>query len=264
MDGTVLTAGEVAKRLRIAESTLRAWHRRYGLGPDAPEPGGHRRYGSDDLARLRRMRDLIATGVPPSSAAASVRDTVPDLAATVAAVVAAARGLDALDCADHLGRAVAAWGVVDTWERVCRPALVAVDDDQRDDPDCVACEHALSWAVSAALHRVPRPVGAPATTLLACGDDEQHVLPLEALAAALAERDVAVRMLGAAVPKQALIRAVASTGVTAALLWAQAPATARAESVRALVRRGVRTLVAGPGWRRTRAGPSASPASGPP
>ena len=41
-------------------------------------------------------------------------------------------------------------------------------------------------------------------TLLACADEEQHSLPLEALAAALAERGIGARLLGARVPPDAL------------------------------------------------------------
>ena len=42
--------------------------------------------------------------------------------------------------------------------------------------------------------------------LLACADEEQHSLPLEALAAALAETGVPSRLLGARVPPDALAR----------------------------------------------------------
>ena len=61
--GSAWTAGQVAKHLGIAESTLRSWHRRYGIGPQGAEPGRYRRYGEEDVARLRRMLDLIGLGM---------------------------------------------------------------------------------------------------------------------------------------------------------------------------------------------------------
>lgn len=243
------TAGAVARQLRIADSTLRTWHRRYGLGPAAPRPGQYRRYGSADIARLRRMRDLIAAGVLPSEAARRVGSTGESAPTTdvLAEVLAAARALDNAQCAGAIERALGQWGVIEVWERVCRPALAAVD------PERIDCEHVLSWAISTALRRVDRPA-ASSSVLLTCTEDEQHTLPLEALAAALAECDTPVRMLGARVPTAALAHATASAEPRAVVLWSQCPETARPEAVRALLRRRVRALIAGPGWRRRPAG----------
>ncbi len=64
-----LTVAAVAHRLGVAPATLRTWARRYGLGPSAHEAGSHRRYTSDDLARLVVMRRLTLEGVPPVDAA---------------------------------------------------------------------------------------------------------------------------------------------------------------------------------------------------
>ena len=53
-----LTAGAVARRLGVAVTTLRTWHQRYDLGPSAHEPGKHRRYTEEDVARTM---DLVRT-----------------------------------------------------------------------------------------------------------------------------------------------------------------------------------------------------------
>src|ERR1700710_432633 len=68
-DRPVYTASAVAARLGVAVETLRTWDRRYGLGPGTRGPGGRRRYGEDDLARLLVMRRLVAAGMPTSEAA---------------------------------------------------------------------------------------------------------------------------------------------------------------------------------------------------
>ncbi|HEV7649189.1 MAG TPA: MerR family transcriptional regulator [Actinophytocola sp.] len=262
MDGDVpagrpaWTAGQVARHLRIAESTLRSWHRRYGVGPHASRPGSYRRYTAVDVARLQRMHDLIESGMLPSEAAFTISTPAgPPLHEALADVLAAARDLDSGRCLSALADSLAARGVVEVWERLCRPALQAIDADQGAGPDCVDHEHVLSWSIAAALHRVDRPAadgtGGP-LVLLACTEAEQHTLPLEALGAALAEYRTAVRMLGAAVPTQTLVHAAAAARPAAVVLWSQSPATARVEAVRALGAFPLRRVAAGPGWPRRR------------
>src|ERR1700712_1912352 len=68
-EAPVYTASAVAARLGVAVETLRTWDRRYGLGPGTRGPGGRRRYGEEDLARLLVMRRLVTSGMPTSEAA---------------------------------------------------------------------------------------------------------------------------------------------------------------------------------------------------
>ena len=87
------------------------------------------------------------------------------------------------------------------------------------------------------------------TMVLACLDEEQHSLPLHAVAAALAERGVAARQLGMRVPSSALASAVRRSGPAVVLLYAAMP-VASVEGLRDLprVRPSPRLLVGGPGW----------------
>jgi DNA-binding transcriptional MerR regulator len=251
--GSAWTAGQVAQYLGVSESTLRTWHRRYGLDPDGSQPGRYRRYRPADVAKLRRMLDLIGLGMLASEAARVVQSDGPGAVPAgeeVAELIGAARALDTDRCRALLDVAFARSGVVSAWEHVCRPALVAVDAEQSRDPDRVDIEHTLSWAVLTALAGLPRPPADPASPriLLACTDGELHTLPLAALAAALAERRVGTRMLGAASPTPSLVRAVREAGPDIIVLWAQRPETAGAEALAALVACPVRVVTAGPGW----------------
>lgn len=259
-DGVAWTAGQVARHLRIAESTLRAWHRRYDVGPHPARAGQYRRYTADDIARLRKMRDLIAAGTLPSEAARAISMTASNtrpLPQVLSDVLAATQELDNARCLALLVNALADVGVVDLWERVCRPALTAVDGGHQAEAcaeEAVDAEHVLSWAITAALHQVPRPP-AKATTpavLLACVATEQHTLGLEALAAALAERRIPVCMLGAAAPMRSLVHAAMIAAPAAVVLWAQRPETARSDAIRALRPFPLRRITAGPGWPRRR------------
>ena len=251
--GPTWTAGQVAQQLGISESTLRTWHRRYGLDPRDAEPGHYRHYREEDVARLRRMLELIKGGTLASEAARTVQHgqsaSVPP-ARDVADLVAAARGLDTELCGFLLDSLFTRRGVVDAWELVCCPALAAVDGGHGGDPALIAVEHGLSWALLGALYRLPRPPAAPAAAmiLLACTEDEQHTLPLAALSAALAEYRVPSRMLGAATPTLSLERAVLETRPDAVVLWAQRQETASPGALRALSRYPARRFVAGPGW----------------
>jgi MerR family transcriptional regulator, light-induced transcriptional regulator len=247
------TAGQVARHLGIAESTLRSWHRRYGIGPHGSEPGRYRRYSEADVARLQRMLDLINLGMLASEAAQAVQAGEGDAVSAerdVADLVAAARATDSERCRVVLDSVLARRGVVEAWESVCRPALVLVDADQLDDPDCIDIEHALSWAMLGALHRAPRPPILPGTPLvvLACVEAEHHTLPLAALAAGLGAHRIPVRMLGAATPTQSLVRAVRETAPAALVLWSQRPGPAGPRILQLLSPYPPRLFTAGPGW----------------
>jgi MerR family transcriptional regulator, light-induced transcriptional regulator len=107
---------------------------------------------------------------------------------------------------------------------------------------------------------VPRPpAGVPVLILLACADEEQHSLPIEALSAALAAAGVPARSLGARVPPIALTAAVRRTGPSAILLWSHRRATAANAQLEAVLGERTRPLVvaaAGPGWDRASLPPS--------
>lgn len=260
-----LSAGEVARRIGVATTTVRTWDRRYGLGPERREPGRHRRYQQRDIDRLMLMRRLVDDGVAPAEAARIARDA-PDVAALTRqpartqpgrpGTSATARGLRraalALDPAelDRILQAALADGVVAAWTGTIAPALDSLGHQHARAGRYIAAEHLLSTATSIALARVPRPRHRP-RVLLACAAAEQHSLPLEALAAALAERDVAARQLGARVPTPALTDAIDRTGPSAVVVWAHAPHTAELDQLSAVLAmrpRPAAVLACGPGW----------------
>ena len=258
------SAGAVARRLGVAVTTLRTWHQRYGMGPSLHEPGHHRRYTEQDIERLEVMQRLIGEGVAPSEAARwallDVRDSLPPTASfNSAAPALSARGLhraalrlDAPAVRQRVTAAVHVRGDVVAWDDVLRPGLTAIGDRPAATGALVEVEHLLSGCVSAVFGAVPRPEPTvPAQILLACADEEQHSLPLEALGAALAASGVPTRMLGARVPPTALATAVRRTGPTAVLVWSQLPATGDPGQLAPVLTAAWRPLLiaaAGPGW----------------
>ncbi|MFG2292478.1 MerR family transcriptional regulator [Streptomyces sp. NPDC048603] len=288
-----ITTGAVARRLGVSPSTLRSWERRYGIGPAAREDGRHRRWAPADIAMLEDMCRLTTSGVPPAEAAgvALARAGRPAAAGTAPAAPSGrprpARGpgsgnglllgdvrhefrglaraavrLDSPTMDELLAEMVAAHGLVTAWEEVMAPTLHAVGRKWESSEDrYVEVEHLLSWHISTALRRLvgDAPPGGRETApvLLACVPGEQHTLPLEALAAGLAESGTPTRMLGAAVPPEALNAAVRRLGPSAVVLWSQSRDTASHALARHVVDtrfgvKGARTrplvLLAGPGW----------------
>ncbi|MDQ0401698.1 MerR family transcriptional regulator [Streptomyces sp. NPDC000349] len=286
--GGGLTTGEVARRLGVAPTTVRSWDRRYGLGPAAHTGGRHRRWTADDLARLERMCALTATGLPPAEAARLAlgeaapgtppRRTAPrpppparsragtgmrlgDVRQECKGIARSALRLDAAALDKLLEDAIEEHGLVAAWTEVIMPTLQAVGRKWESAGErYVEVEHFLSWHVSGALRRHAPPVVADrpgATTVLACVPAENHTLPLEVLAAALAERGLPVRMFGGALPVESLVAAVRRTGPAAVGLWAQSRTTASrplAQQVSEIewgvrgARRKPVVLTLGPGW----------------
>jgi hypothetical protein len=280
-----LTAGAVARRLGVAVTTLRTWHQRYGLGPSTHVPGQHRRYTDQDLDRLEVMRRLTAQGVAPAEAAAwARRGPIPSTAAVppspsplaredilsggrggggqvipLGPATPAARGLaraamrlDATSMRDILEMVVAERGVAGAWNEVAMPVLIGIGERYQATKRFVEVEHLVSRCVTEVLGSVPRPGSAEnPSVLLSAADEEQHTLPLEALAAALAEAGVPSRLLGARVPPSALADAIARTGPSVVVLWSQLPDTGDVAQLSQVLDHSQSPLLlaaAGPGW----------------
>ncbi|WP_369141835.1 MerR family transcriptional regulator [Streptomyces sp. R44] len=291
-----ITTGAVARHLGVSPTTVRSWEQRYGIGPAVRASGRHRRWMPQDVALLEEMCRLTATGVPPGEAARVVLGREPDgfpgekmpltapepedvspgggsrpgsgtglplgdVRQECRGLARAAVRLDAASMEDLLQRIIQDYGLVAAWEEVMVPTLHAVGRKwESSDDRYVEVEHLLSWQVSTALRRVAVTKVSAARlppVVLACAPAESHTLPLEALAAGLAERGFPIRMFGGAVPAEALDAAVRRSGPAVVVLWSQARSTASHALARHVAGtsfglRGARTtplvLLAGPGW----------------
>jgi DNA-binding transcriptional MerR regulator len=258
----------VARRLGVAPATLRTWDRRYGLGPSVHIEGSHRRYTGADLGRLEHMQRLVRAGVAPRDAATAAlnspspaaevavgpfvqSEVAPSATAAVRGLRRAAAALDVDTTSRLIGDQIERRGVVWTWDHVIVPVLVVFGEGWAATGKGLEAEHALSEVVSAAFARVcfensarlrDRPV------LLAAGPEDLHTLPLEATAAALAERGVGSRFLGARVPFGSLASAIRRTGPKALLVWSTTPTPVIALGAIGAIRPNPWRAIAGPGW----------------
>ncbi len=274
-----LTVAAVARRLGVAPATLRTWDRRYGLGPSQHSAGAHRRYSPADVERLERMRRLVLSGVPPAEAArvsqavgldgddpiggaplvdVSARQggghvvAIPGGTPNARGLARAAIALDADSCRSIVGETLDRRGVVWTWDHLIVPVLIGVGQKWEQSGSGIDVEHVLSEAIQAEFsERVSRaPATSLATVLLAAAPGELHVLPMWALAAGLAERQVAMRMMGARTPAGALGQAMRRIGPGAVLVWSQTPETGDPAELVVLpeLRPEPLILLGGPGW----------------
>lgn len=270
---------EVMRRLTaqgVAPAEAARWARRVGsaLGPDGA--AGSEPPVPFDVVEPGRAGGGFTIGVGAAGPAAR-------------GLARAAVRLDNQAMRDILERALHTDGVVATWDRVVRPVLAGVGDRYAATAGFVEVEHLLSRCVSETFALVNRPrvrpsdrfgaapAGGPSVAgdddgagdhggapggwhsrhpvgpgaLLACADEEQHTLPLEALSAALAEAGVTSRLLGARVPPAALAAAIERTGPSAVVLWSHTSATADPDQLltaRSGRHRPVLVLAIGPGW----------------
>lgn len=266
-----LPVAAVARRLGVAPATLRTWARRYGLGPDEHAAGAHRRYSAEDVARLEVMRRLTLEGFAPGEAArVAIGDpatpvpgrrggpggrvlAVPGAGPVVRGLGRAAMALDSVKVMGIVRAQLAEHGVVPTWEHVLRPVLSAAGARWAATGEGVEVEHLLSDCVTVALREAAERSATRSThrpALLAGTEDEHHALPLHAVAAGLAERGVASRVLGGSTPGPALDAAVRRTGAAALFLWSQLPGTADPAVVAGLpvTRPPMAVVLGGPGW----------------
>ena len=172
---------------------------------------------------------------------------------SVRGVARAAMSLDNAACTGLIKDAVDRRGVIWTWEHMLMPVLVDVGNRWASSGRGIDVEHVLSDSITSAFNSVCARVTSALNArpvLLACSDEEQHSLPLHAVAAALAERRISSRSLGARVPSDVLASAVRRTGPAAVLVWSYLPETGNPTQLAELpsIRPVPLVLAAGPGW----------------
>ena len=184
--------------------------------------------GQAEIAQLdRRDHD-------PESAAQTYRAlgrlvSLQDARRVARGVNRAALTLDARGVAQLLQRQIGAAGVISTWEDVMVPVLENIGRRWQTTGEGVEVEHLFAEAAMATLNSITGRLDQPRNTaqvLLSCAEEEQHSLPLHAVAAGLAERGVSARQLGARVPTDALAAAVRRTGPAVTLVYASMPVSA--------------------------------------
>ena len=186
-----LTIEQVSRMLGVPVPTIRSWERRHQVPVVDRTPGGHRRYSSEQLDALRRMRDLVAQGLRPVDAAARVKvedATSPD--SLIEALLQASQQFEPDTIGEILDAAQQALGLGRTVDDVLLPALRQIGQRWQSGEADVSHEHLATNAVRGWLSKInqTRPPRQFRPIVLCCGPRDDHTLGLEALGALLAER----------------------------------------------------------------------------
>jgi methanogenic corrinoid protein MtbC1 len=215
------------------------------------------------------MRRLVVSGVPAQQAAIvakaapiSLDEPLPlpkfhDREDVVAAIV---RALDAIDSGfveALIRREILASGIIKTWNEILVPALVLVGKRWAETGSGIEVEHLFSEIVKRIMRDCTNEIESPRNSkpvLLASIGDEHHCLAIHALAAALAEENIATHFLGARTPVEALADMVRKTHPPVVFLWAQLAKNADYSAMSALpsLRPAPRLILGGPGWQAER------------
>ncbi|MFO0552564.1 MAG: MerR family transcriptional regulator [Polyangiaceae bacterium] len=213
----------VAQLTGIPAATLRAWERRYGFPAPGRSSSAYRLYSDRDVELVKRMRQLIESGIAPNEAAKNLLEANKDQPVSalevaedpyelaITRIVSAAKRLDTGALNMEIRRALLLDSGLTAFERVLRPALIRIGDLWHAGEISVASEHFASHLITAAtldlLRLVSVPTDAP-TVLMACFAEEQHVLPLYGASLELASWAYRPVIVGARTPPNAIARSI--------------------------------------------------------
>ncbi len=207
-----LRIGDLAKRTGLSPEVIRAWEARYGLLRPSRSQGGFRLYTERDLARILRMKELIAQGISAAGAARRVlaeeTSAGADLAGASLLVELRDRLERALDAFDEgaahvvLDELFARFSLERALRDVVLPYLARLGERWATGEVTVGQEHFASGVIRGRLLGLARGwgsgIGPP--IVLACPPGEEHELALMVFGIVAARRGWRVTYLGADTP----------------------------------------------------------------
>lgn len=206
----------------VPAATLRAWERRYGVPTPQRTLSAYRLYTAEDIAQLRRMNELVASGVAPSDASRTVLAGGVELQASPIdgdpfdlprqRLLAATERWDGDAIDVELTRLLYLADAQTLYLRVLAPILTEVGARWAAGELSIAQEHLLSEKIELMLRGALRTLErkeAP-LALVACVDGEEHVIGLLGAAIRLVTSGWRVMVLGASTPPAAMMDAVRS------------------------------------------------------
>ena len=238
-----LNIAALARRTGVAPDTLRKWEQRYGILHPTRTPGGQRRYGAADVARVEWLNARLAEGYRTGEAAALLGRRGPVAKTTDELrehLLAAAGAVDCEAVERLLDQAFALPELERTLATVIAPALEEVGRGWESGRFTVAQEHLVSESVRARLERLLADArgGVRGRAVLACGPGERHELGVLMLAVLLRADGWQVAYLGADTPLPDALSLAAQSGARLCCL-----SVARAETLAELTEAAARVPV---------------------
>jgi MerR family transcriptional regulator, light-induced transcriptional regulator len=229
----------VAAMTGVAETTLRAWERRYGVPTPERTASGYRLYGAREVAQVQEMLRLCEErGLAPAEAARAIHKDGATLFASpmgpvavasndaawesaVAAILSAVEAFDEVELDDAMRRLPMMGHSSLIIDKVIQPALRVVGERWIDGTLTIAHEHLLAHRVNTFLRgmlQLTANTREGARVVLGCFPDESHDLGLLATALRLASWGLCPLFLGARTPPAAIHGAVEATSLALVFL----------------------------------------------
>jgi methanogenic corrinoid protein MtbC1 len=231
----------------VSAEVLRAWEQRYGLLHPARSSGGFRLYSDIDERRVRRVKELIASGVSAGEAARraleplAIEPTSTILDGLADALAAALDGFDGETAHRVFDELLAAFDGETVLRDVVLPYLHALGDRWASGSASVAQEHFASNLIRGRLLGLARSwdAGTGPRLVLACPPGERHDLGLIVFGVVAARRGWRITFLGGDAPYEAIEDAVGSARPALVVLSVAMPETlvANAAGIERLARR---------------------------
>jgi methanogenic corrinoid protein MtbC1 len=218
----------------LAPDTMRAWERRYGAVTPKRDEHGRRLYDTDDIARLRLLRDAVDRGhairhVGPLTNAeierllAEGRDDEPDRVANslVTRLLEAAENYRPDLCDEILGLAIAGFSPRDAVQKIIAPALVEAGTRWHANRLSVAQEHLLTASVErlvmSTMHTFQKVARGPGIVFATLAG-ERHAIGSLLAAFLAASQGIRCIYLGADLPAHELAEAAKRSKAAAVAL----------------------------------------------
>ncbi|NTV95394.1 MAG: MerR family transcriptional regulator [Thiobacillus sp.] len=228
---------ELVERTGVNASTLRAWENRHGLIVPVRTASGHRLYGQADVARIRRVQELLAQGLALGRIAARLAAETPETLAAndsegrigwpgyIAETLRALADFST-ERLDHVyGEACALFPIDAVTEGLLIPVLGQLGERWDKRPSGIAEEHFYSaWLrnkLGARLHHASAGLRGK-TLILACLPGEGHEIGLLIFALMALQAGYRVIYLGANMPTRQIVH-VARQVQSAAIVLAGRP-----------------------------------------
>lgn len=224
----LVSIGRLAEATGISPDRLRIWERRYGRPQPVRLASGHRRYSAAEIARLRRVADLLARGLRPGKLLTLEDGELEALHLEVTAVGPDFEGLEEfLGWVGDFSERELASALADVArtmptrkflsERVT-PLLIEVGTRWADGRLDICHEHFAAGIARDHMAALRAECEAPAggsPVILATLPGERHGLALEMLDLITALEGVPSLALGVETPPAEIARAAAETGASA-------------------------------------------------
>ena len=236
--------GELARRAGVPAATLRAWERRYGVVTPYRGDSGYRLYSASDERRVRKMVELMESGLAAAEAAHRVRaEAAPVAPGSSESMAPGASGpsdpsprpeaaraelLDALErydgeAAEHaIDRAIGSLSTEAFLSQLALPVLRDLGDRWARGAADISEEHFASSLLRGRLLGLARgwDTGSGPLALLACPPGERHDLGVICFGLALRARGWRIAFLGGDTPPEALRACVEKTSPALVVLFA--------------------------------------------